>query len=237
MRYIVVFSLVVLMITLQSCSNIVANHHIVTEQRQVTGFTEVELSNQCDVVIENDSVFNVSVTAPDNIMTDIKTDVTGGVLKITTPSNININMNGEVATVHIKMPHPLNRVAISGSGNIDILSAFPHLSHIEISGSGNINANVAFAPVSLYTNISGSGNISLTGTSVNHTMTISGSGNIQGQNFVTANATCTISGSGNIYTTANSSLNATISGSGNIEYWGSPSVNSNISGSGVLIHH
>src|SRR4030042_1194607 len=85
--------------------------------------------------------------------------------------------------------------------------------------------------------LSGSGNIGINGNGENGHLRISGSGNINSDEFLLNSATETISGSGNIFTYVISSLTAVISGSGNIYLKGDPSINQTVSGSGRIIKY
>jgi len=72
--------------------------------------------------------------------------------------------------------------------------------------------------------ISGSGNISLSGTTDDIKVAISGSGNIHAKDLRTRNLKVAISGSGNIWMAVSDYIKAVISGNGKVYYTGNPEI-------------
>ena len=206
---------------------------LVLQTRTLNDCGGIHLAMDAEVKIIKDSVYKLELSAQQNILDIITTDVSGGILTINT-KNINLH-NSKPITISVHMPS-IKNVEISGSGNInsnDIWSAESFESRV--SGSGNISLS-GVTSTNIYSTISGSGNIAfLSGTSTNSYLKISGSGNCKSENLVTKNVEATVSGSGDIYCNAEDNLNATISGSGNIHYKGRPRIEQHISGSGNLI--
>jgi hypothetical protein len=87
------------------------------------------------------------------------------------------------------------------------------------------------------TSISGSGDIRLAGEATNHTLKVSGSGNLSGYELKSINQMITISGTGNAEVFVDGGiLDAKISGSGKVYYKGnSSSFSADITGSGSVI--
>lgn len=205
----------------------------VTETRNLSGFNKISLSIDGDLSYVQDSVYFVEISAQQNVLDVITTDIDAGRLKIGSSKWIRKH-NG----IHIIVHSPdLRAVDLSGSGNVESSSNILTTDlELNVSGSGNIN----FASVhsdELEVKISGSGNIVVSGGVVtNQKATISGSGNVEMENLTANNSDAKISGSGSITVWVLDELKATISGSGNIRYKGNPIVNTNISGSGSVIH-
>ena len=83
--------------------------------------------------------------------------------------------------------------------------------------------------------MSGSGDITLSGTTKDFDATISGSGDIEAYNLEADNVSATVSGSADIQVTAKKSIKARVSGSGDISYRGNPEkVDTKTSGSGDI---
>ena len=206
---------------------------LVLQTRTLNDCGGIHLAMAADVKIIKDSIYKLEISAQQNILDIITTEVSGGILTINT-KNINIYKTKPIA-ISVHMPS-LKNVEISGSGNMnsnDIWSAETFESRV--SGSGNISISGINA-TNIYSTISGSGDINfLSGTSANSYLKVSGSGNCKTENLVSKNVEATISGSGDIYCNAIDDLNATISGSGNIHYKGRPRIQQHISGSGNLI--
>lgn len=205
----------------------------VTETRGLSGFNKISLDIDADVYYTQDSVYYVEISAQQNVMNVITTEISSGELEIDSKKWIRKH-NGIKIIVHSPDLYSLD---ISGSGNIESASAISTSTlELNVSGSGNISlASVNSAE--LEAKISGSGNISASGGVVtNQKLTISGSGNVEMTGLSANHSDAKISGSGNISVWALDQLKATISGSGDVRYKGNPAVNTTISGSGSVIH-
>jgi hypothetical protein len=207
--------------------------NVVTETRSAKDFTAIELKTGANMEIVKGNIFNVSVTDYENLVKYLSVEVVDCHLIIKKdPKSVHI-WNSK-AKVVVTMPDPLYSLQLSGSGNLNVLSAFHDLQLLLLSGSGNIGLRSDCQLNKLEANISGSGNINATGnlTVQNLSTRISGSGNIHLSQMKAKDADCSISGSGKMYLFIVDNLDAHISGSGNIIYSGTPKVNSHISGSG-----
>jgi len=83
-------------------------------------------------------------------------------------------------------------------------------------------------------NLNGAGNVKIinNGNTPNLNLAISGTGNIEAQNYEVENVNTVISGVGDIKTWVKNNLTGNISGVGNVYYKGNPTININISGIG-----
>lgn len=202
--------------TLASCSKdvITGSGMVISEERDIQGFTAVETSGSTEVFITQGSSFSVTVKAYSNLVPELRTAVENGTLKIYYPDASQVkNDNSEV---YITMPS-LNGLVTEGDANI--------------SATGNWNNTGDFDM-----KISGSGNITL-GDVANisaFTANLSGSGNVYALNTISQDANITISGSSNVELTVEKTLNVNISGSGIVSYKGNATVESKIDGSGSV---
>lgn len=210
------------------------NGNIITEQRQPGSFDEIELSMYANVHITQASTYSVSVTASENLMDIIKTDVHGNTLCIETKSNKCIGHHDDI-DVFVTMP-VIRKVKISGSGNITCQSAI-NVNEIEliISGSGNISMD-SLTAVTCDMTISGSGDIEINGVGAgtSQKINISGSGSVNTLNHAFDDVDVNISGSGSASVWVTNSLKTNISGSGDVVYKGNPIITSSNSGSGSV---
>jgi hypothetical protein len=139
--------------------------------------------------------------------------------------------------LYITTTQDFKSIELVGSGNViglDSLQA-TQLS-ISITGSGSVELGQVHSE-SLEVDISGYGDVSLTGpdTLSIQSNTISGSGNINSFNLLAREVTVSGSGSGNIEVFAVDTLYGGISGSGSVRYKGNPGLNVSTAGSGQLI--
>ncbi len=225
---------------------------IVSENRALSGFTEINSEIEATVYITQGAEFDLRIEAQQNILDNIETDVSGNALEIhadhcmnnseqikiyvTLPVVTALDLSGSGAIIiQNKLNSPSLDLNVSGSGEITGLDSLITGSiNLDISGSGNIQV-IANTPI-LDASISGSGNLNLSGVGSTLNIDISGSGNYNGFYFTILTADIKVSGSGKVETNVASTLDVDISGSGDIYYKGTPAVTAEISGSGQLIH-
>jgi hypothetical protein len=183
--------------------------NVITESRIVSGFDEIVLSGSGEVVVDVDGTESLTIEAEDNIMPLLTTEVRDGRLELSTKSSI----SPTVTVIYTISAATLDGLSIGGSGDIT---------------AAGINAE------SFDAEISGSGQIEVTGTTDAIDLEISGSGRYAGANLLASIATVSVSGSGHALVNVTDTMDAEISGSGTVEYIGDPNVNSSISGSGDI---
>lgn len=231
-------AILILALSFTSCkkhlfNSIKGKGETVTETRNLSGFDKISLAIDADVLYTQDSVYYVEISAQQNVLNAITTEISDGELEIDSKKWIRKH-NGIKIIIHSP---DIRELELDGSGNIESAQLITTSTlELEISGSGNITL-AGVNSVDLDADISGSGNISISGGVVsNEEAEVSGSGNIEIHAVTSNHSKVQISGSGSVSVWALDQLNATISGSGDIKYKGNPSVNTSISGSGSLIH-
>jgi len=231
--HIALLSVLILLTT--SCEKINGEGPVVTESRDVSGFSGIDFRIGGDVYFKKDSVYKVEVSAQQNILDKLDTYVSDGNLVIKPRNGIHILSYKDVR-VMVSGPE-MNQLRVSGSGNISTGDAFATSTiDMDVSGSGKITV-VDMTADYADLKISGSGDIKIqNGTITEEKLKISGSGSIDLTNVTAAKATTTTSGSGDIWLQVSESLNATISGSGSVYYKGNPIIDTKISGSGKVAH-
>lgn len=216
MRHRFAIAAVSVILAFSSCSKerVSGNGPVVTESRNVSGFTSISASGSTNIFVTHGASFKVEVKGYSNILQYYESKLVNNTLQLGFRQNINVkNDNTEV---FITMP-ALNGLQLAGSGDIRTTGAF--------NGNNDFNASIA-----------GSGNIYFSsGTAINFYSAIDGSGNIYALNMTADKAETAITGSGNTEITANNQLKVKITGSGNVYYRGTPVITSNISGSGAAI--
>lgn len=182
---------------------------MITESRDVSGFSEIVVLGSGDVVVEVGGVESLTVEAEDNIVPLLESEVRGGRLELGSKSSIS-------PTRAIR--YTISAVALDG---------------VSISGSGDITAT-SVDTESFEVDISGSGRVEPIGTASDLDVEIRGSGSYEGERLVAATATVSISGSGDAVVNVTGDLDVSISGSGDVRYLGNPSLSTSLSGSGEV---
>ena len=197
---------------LVACSVTTGSGNVVSESRNVSGFTKIDLSGAGEVTIDQNGTEALTIEAEDNVMPKLTSEVVDGTLRLGEKSSLTINLTKAVKyQVSVK-----------------------DLTGLMISGSGAVTAAKITGP-SLAVDINGSGKVTVGGTVENQNVEISGSGDYQAKDLQTKITTVKISGSGAASVAVSDSLDIDMSGSGKLTYYGSPpQVNQQISGSGSV---
>lgn len=208
---------VVLTVSLSSCfinisglDNIIGNGNTTTEKRTITAFSGISNTLGADIEITCKQTPGLEITTDDNLLQYIRTEVRSGVLTIST-----------------------DRISISPR-RLTIKASTDMLTNAQITGSGDMVVT-GIDTQNFTGQISGSGNMRLSGQAPNGNYTVSGSGNIDARNCAAQQVVANISGSGNITVAVSQVLDGSISGSGSIIYFGNPgTIRRNITGSGNI---
>jgi hypothetical protein len=212
MRLRVALTLLTVVLLLAACSVTRGSGQLATASPEVSGFTKVELSGTGELTIEKTGTESLSISAEDNLLPRLTSEVSDGTLILGTKPNTMIVPEKPITySVTVK---ELTGVAVSGAGNIRVPNLTTAALAISISGSGMITAN---------------------GTVNDQDLDISGSGRYEAEQLTSKIVKADISGSGTANVLATDALDVTISGSGTVMYSGNPQVEQEISGSGKLI--
>ncbi|WP_052598744.1 head GIN domain-containing protein [Aureispira sp. CCB-QB1] len=206
----------------------------ITNGYSLSTINKVSIQCACDANIYSGATQKVELTGSEHLLDRAEVYVDGTTLIVKMKPGIYNNMD---IVANITIP-TVEFVEVKGSGNIWVndFSGLGDLS-LNVSGSGNISTgNLDLGQNKLITDISGSGDVSVSGVAASSYIKISGSGNYAGFGMPVDVSDVKVSGSGNIDVTVNNSLSVDISGSGNVSYKGQPTVNTEITGSGSVIN-
>jgi hypothetical protein len=210
---------VMMLLTINSCyfpgpggKRIQGEGPYVTKDIDIPTVRGIVIRNSADVVLSQGNRQRLSVEAQQNIIDNLKTEVSNGILYVGNRSPV-----WKARPVRIKLRiNDLTNVRISGSGDIVSEGKFDGLNDLEvvISGSGDIKLDVEADNIDA--RIGGSGSITLEGDSRTVDYKINGSGSIYANELETKRAYARISGSGDIIYRGDPDVDKSISGSGNI---------------------
>lgn len=213
------FSVIILVITL-SCAScfcvrcdgiwpaVVGNGKITTISRDLDSFSEVEISGVGKLEIEMGAKSAISITADENLLPLIKTDVRSNRLIIETEKRVSSD-HGLVFKV-----------------------TTPDISLLDSSGAATVA--ISLNNQSLTVNQSGAGSVSLKGSTDSLQIDLSGAGKIDAESLMAKVVDAEISGVGSITLSVKERLNADVSGAGSITYSGDPVVTKSVSGVGSI---
>ena len=183
----------------------------VTESREVSGFTGVELTSIGDLRIEQTGTESLTIEADADVLPQLTSNVSDGILELGVAPGTTIATSRRI--VYRLTVATLDSIAVSGAGD---------------ATASNLRAD------RLAVEISGAGEMTLAGTVDSQTVTISGTGDYNGEDLPSASAKVTIDAAGNAVLRVSDRLDATVSGVGSVEYIGDPKVTKDISGVGSV---
>lgn len=216
---------------LVGCSSLIGERgsgDLISETREVSDFTGVDVSGEGHVTITIGDEFGLVISAEDNIMPLLTSEVRDDTLVLGVSESINPT---EEITYEVTMPL-VSLLRVSGSGRIDVPGVDNESLEVEVSGSGAINVDDLSA-TGFHTDISGSGEVVVSGEADHVEVSISGSGSLDAERLTARSATVEVSGSGSVVVDVSEELEVDVSGSGSVEYVGDPpALDVDVSGSG-----
>lgn len=202
-------------ISLSACTTAatLGSGEIITETRDVSAFTGVQLTDTGEVTITVGEPQSVAVNAYENLLPLLVTRVEGDLLII------------ELAD---------DDTSYITDTPIEYLISVPSLGYVNLGGTGNITIhdldNDTFTA-----DIPGPGNLTADGSASEQTIDISGLGSYYGFDVVSEITTITLAGPGIAQVNATETLNATLIGKEDIVYKGDPEIHKSIQGIGEVV--
>lgn len=171
--------------------------NVITQSRDLSGYHAIEVSNALEVDVTAQKDFSLAVETDDNLIPLIRTEVSGGVLRISCDKRV------------------------STSGPIRIRVSAPDINNVEVSGASNVSItgieNPAFG-----IDVSGASKVKVEGSTSQLKAEASGASKIDAQNLAADNGTISTSGASGANVNVTGSLKADASGASHINYAGTP---------------
>lgn len=168
-----------------------------TETRKVSGFSKIDASGAINVEVSVQKDFSVEVQADDNLLANIKTEVSGNTLKIYSEDRI------------------------SPKTRINVKISMPEIEGLEVSGASSGNVSNVKAN-SLELKASGASKIKADGAAKKLEAEASGASTIDAENLKVEDADVDASGASNATVSASDDLKVEASGASKISYSGEP---------------
>lgn len=186
------------------------NGKLKTENRNISDFTKLETAGAYLVKVKCGDEPSLKITAEENLLPYIRSNIYGKTLRIDTRKNISPRKE---IVIEITV-NDLRELNCSGANSISVK---------------NINTD------EFTVNLSGAGNIKLTGITGKLDAKIAGAGNLDAKDLKAEDVYVSVSGTGNAEVYSSNYLNASVSGVGSIDYYGNPKeAKTNVSGVGSI---
>jgi hypothetical protein len=219
---------VLLLSVLSSCrfGCIKGSGHQVTEAHKMNDFTRLDISGGFKINLKQDSSLTVSVTADDNLMKYIHASLDGDKLRIYSKKNL-CGSSEIVLNIGVK-----NLEVIKISGGINLATDGKLITkdlHLELNGASKIDMDLNAANV--FTEGSGSTDMTLRGQASSHKIEFAGSGKVKALDFVVGSYDIETTGASDCSINVLKDLNVKTTGAADIKYRGNPtSVNTSKTG-------
>ena len=203
--------------------------NVVKEDRQVSGFTSLEVSGAFNVYLYQGKSESLTVETDQNLMEYIITEVKGDKLEIYTKGTIRkaTKMNIYLTFEELEMIDVSGAVSITGEDKMIF-------QELNIDGSGATEIDLIMDVELLKADLSGASEIDLSGEAKFVRLELSGASEISAFDFEVAHFELDVSGAADAKIHVTGNLDVEISGAASVRYKGSPHVNSEISGAGSL---
>lgn len=185
--------------------------NVITEGREVSGFTAVSLQGVGQLEIDQTGTESLSITADENLLPYIKTNVRGGKLIISIQGNTLFNNVTEL-TYHVTV-ETIDSIELDGAGSIEV-------SHLDTDD--------------WRVNLDGTGNITASGQANKQTVEINGAGAYTADELTSQEVSVRHSGAGTAVVQVSDQLDVRIDGLGTVEYIGNPTITQTINGLGAV---
>lgn len=216
---------------------VVGSGNVVTEERQLSEFTALDVSDglETTVVVDDTQPSQVRVTGDDNLVAQIQTEQTeAGSLKVHFRDRLGGWSSPNPLRVEMTVPR-LASISSSGGGTVDVGGTVSVDSlKITASGGGTVRAR-GLDTQSLELAMSGSGDVTLEGQSYQVKSALSGGSVLHARDLYTRDATLAISGASVTTLRVSDTLRVSASGAAEVHIVGHPAVSSeDLSGGSTL---
>ena len=189
------------------------NGNVITQTRNFSNFTGVDVSNAIHLYIKQDAAFSVKVETDENLQQYIIVSEENGILRIKQENNTSLDATGQI------------KVYVSA----------PLFKNLEASGACKIvGENALTASDAIDVHVSGASGIRLKGETKEFLMEGDGASHAKCFELMTENADVDVSGASNAEVFARVKINAKASGASDIRYKGNASVTPNTSGAASI---
>lgn len=227
----IVLGIAVLLLAACGIGLVIGSGNSITEEREIAGIEGVELSFVGDLRITQGDEEKLVITADDNVLPLITSEVENGVLTIGSRSTAGLQATSKLQ--YDLTVRELSSIRLTGAGNAEIDGLETGDLELAITGAGNLSAQNIDAD-RVDATLSGLGSLSASGTAARQDVQLTGSGSYSAGDLETGATDVTISGLGSATVWAVETLDATISGAGSIEYFGDPEVTQKVTGLGSV---
>lgn len=208
------------------------NGNVTTVERSTDSYDAVGVAGFFDVELIAGKEGKITITAEENLIPHIETEVKNGSLQIKTEKGYDLSTSRNNSILIIVPFESIDAVSLAGSGDVTTKNTIKSKDFkASLAGSGDLTLDIE--STSVESHLAGSGDVVLRGNTTDFECALSGSGDISAKQLKAKNVEVSISGSGDVDVHCDGELKVRVSGSGDVEYYGNPTKeDSKVSGSG-----
>lgn len=203
------------------------NGNIITQNRQVGNFNNLDISGAITVRLKQDQATAVQVVADENLMEYLEITVDNNTLHVQPRDGYNLDASKELI-VHVSSPD-FNEIDLSGASNI-ISDGTITGDEMALNASGASEITMQLKVSKFTSELSGASTLKLAGNAEKFSTDASGASKILCLDLTTQEATLDLSGASEAAVTAEKELNIDASGASNVQYRGNANINQKSSG-------
>ena len=194
--------------------------NVISKKRKISDdFSKVEVSRGLDLYLTKSRDVSLEVEADENLHDLIETEVSNGVLRITSSKNI---WSASSKKVHLHVDH-LNAISINSGAEVKTRNTFES-EELRVSISSGASAEMELKVEDLSCDISSGADIKFSGTAENFTVSSSSGSDVKAYELDARNCKADASSGSDIKRKATETLEASATSGADIRYKGSPRV-------------
>ncbi|MBI2303945.1 MAG: DUF2807 domain-containing protein [Chloroflexi bacterium] len=206
--------------------------HVITQQKDLAGFTQVEASGPLEVEIAQSNTFSVTVTVDDNLLDHVVASVDREKLRLST-ENLRLFFGWPTLKARITMPSLRSlRLSRAVKGTITGFKSTDDFA-LEVMGASKLEGSLDSGNTKI--DASSASRVNLEGSGSNADLKASGASKLELGNFQVKNAKVTVDGASSATVNVTGRLDVNASGASSVYYLGNPTLGEvNISGASKL---
>lgn len=208
------------------------NGNVISQSRNYSGFTGVEVSSSIHLYVKQDSAFAVKVETDENLQSYIMVEKDGTTLHIKQENNTNLDATGKIK-VYVSAPL-LKTLKASGACEMISENQLTAADEIEVEVSGASDALLELKAPKISAGMTGASSLKLKGQTKDLFIDGSGASHASCFDLLSENAHVDISGASGADVFASVKVDAKASGASDIRYKGAASYTGNTSGAGSI---
>ena len=238
--------------------NIGGSGDVITEKKDVTGFTSLDIGSAFDITVTRSETYGVTISADESLFDYIEVTKTGTELKLyLSPRHIftDFTLGKRVLKAEITMP-ALIALEISGASK-GVVSGFSSTSDMDlvvsgatslslvsigtgnfkgyISGASKVSGNLTTSAMQVQ--VSGASSLELAGSGTSVTIEVSGASRADLEQFQVTDVDATISGASEATAFVEQNLDVEVSGASRFYFIGNPTLGrTDVSGASTIKH-